>query len=173
MVKILLVGNGAREHVIAETLEKSRHRPKIYAYMKITNPGILTYAEGVELGSYTSTQQIADFAKKASVEFAIIGPEEPLKHGVVDALAKEGIPCPREMHPSTLLASTGICLIAETEICATRRAMPLVSSLRPTLLYTERSTIVSPPPGTISRILLSLCRVALPASYCNRPLPIS
>ena len=92
MVKILLVGYGVREHVIAETLEKSRHRPKIYAYMKITNSGILTYAEGVELGSYTSTQQIADFAKKASVEFAIIGPEEPLKHGVVDALAKEGIP---------------------------------------------------------------------------------
>ena len=101
MTKILLVGNGAREHAIAETLEKSRHRPRIYAYMKANNPGILTYAEGVELGSYWATHQIAAFAKKVGVEFAIIGPEEPLKHGVADALAKEGIPC---IGPKRILA---------------------------------------------------------------------
>jgi len=101
MTKILLVGNGAREHAIAETLEKSRHRPRIYAYMKANNPGILTYAEGVELGSYSATHQIAAFAKKVGVEFAIIGPEEPLKHGVADALAKEGIPC---IGPKRILA---------------------------------------------------------------------
>nr|QBM01083.1 phosphoribosylamine--glycine ligase [uncultured archaeon] len=101
MTKILLVGNGAREHAIAETLEKSRHRPRIYAYMKANNPGILTYAEGVELGSYSATRQIAAFAKKVGVEFAIIGPEEPLKHGVADALAKEGIPC---IGPKRILA---------------------------------------------------------------------
>lgn len=101
MTKILLVGNGAREHAIAETLEKSRHRPRIYAYMKANNPGILTYAEGVELGSYSATHQIAAFAKKVGVEFAIIGPEEPLKHGAADALAKEGIP---SIGPKRILA---------------------------------------------------------------------
>ena len=91
-MNILLIGNGAREHCIAEAFLKSRHKPKLYAYMKANNPGIFSYAEGVEFGSYGSARQIADFAKKIKADFAFVGPEEPLSYGVSDMLWKEGFP---------------------------------------------------------------------------------
>jgi phosphoribosylamine--glycine ligase len=52
MVNILIIGNGAREHVIAETLEKSSKKPKLFAYMKANNPGIAKLCEDVQIGSY-------------------------------------------------------------------------------------------------------------------------
>ena len=92
-MNILLVGNGAREHAIAEVFLKSRHRPKIYAYMQANNPGILMYCEGIEIGSYSSVSKIAEFAQFIRAEFAFIGMDEPLSHGVVDALERAGVPC--------------------------------------------------------------------------------
>ncbi|HII68329.1 TPA: phosphoribosylamine--glycine ligase, partial [Candidatus Woesearchaeota archaeon] len=40
MANILLIGNAAREHVIAETILRSPQKPKLYAYMAAKNPGI-------------------------------------------------------------------------------------------------------------------------------------
>ncbi len=92
-MNILVIGNGAREQCIVEAFLRSRHKPKIYAYMKANNPGIFTYAEGAEFGSYSTARQISDFAKKISASFVFVGMEEPLKYGVSDMLWKEGIPC--------------------------------------------------------------------------------
>jgi phosphoribosylamine--glycine ligase len=43
-------------------------------------------------GSYGDREEIARFAKKHRVDFAIIGPEDPLNNGIVDFLKKKGIP---------------------------------------------------------------------------------
>ena len=40
MPNILLVGNGAREHAIAEAILRSKQNPHLFSYMKSNNPGI-------------------------------------------------------------------------------------------------------------------------------------
>ncbi len=91
-MNILLIGNGAREHAIAEAITKSPQKPKLFSYMKSNNPGIARLSEQVQLGKYNDLEEIENFAKSAAIEFAVIGPEEPLQNGVVDALEQIRIP---------------------------------------------------------------------------------
>ncbi len=44
---------------------------------------------------------IIAFAKEAQIEFAVIGPEDPLSHGIVDELTAAGI---RAVGPTRVLA---------------------------------------------------------------------
>ncbi|MDI9571490.1 MAG: phosphoribosylamine--glycine ligase [Pseudomonadota bacterium] len=101
MPNILLVGNGAREHVLAETLARSPQRPRLFAYMKANNPGIADLSHETRLGGYGDTEAIVDLARSREVDFAVIGPEDPLHSGVVDALQTAGIPA---VGPSRSLA---------------------------------------------------------------------
>lgn len=89
-MKILLIGNGAREHVIAETLKKNKSAI-LYSYLKSKNPGIVSLSKEFEIGSYNDLEKIRGFAKKIKPDFAFIGPEEPLSSGVVDLLKESGI----------------------------------------------------------------------------------
>lgn len=93
MVRVLIVGNGAREHVLAEALDKSPARPTLFAYMSANNPGIRRLCDRIEIGNLTEPQPIVDFAKKVQADFALIGPEAPLAAGVADVLEDNGVPC--------------------------------------------------------------------------------
>ena len=101
MTHVLLIGNGAREHAIAEALMRSGRNPLLFAYMKTNNPGIASLATEVRIGSYNEPEAIIDFAKEARIEFAVIGPEDPLSHGIVDELMATGIPA---VGPTRVLA---------------------------------------------------------------------
>ncbi len=101
MDKILLIGNGAREHVIAETLAKSEKKPKIFSFMKSNNPGIISFSVKSMNGNYSDLDAINNFAKENNIDFAFIGPEEPLSNGVADSLHKIGIP---SVGPKKILA---------------------------------------------------------------------
>ncbi len=90
-MNILLIGSGAREHAIAEALVNSPQKPKLFSYMKANNPGIARLSEQVQIGSYGDLTEIENFAKSIGAEFAVIGPEDPLSRGVVDALEAVGI----------------------------------------------------------------------------------
>lgn len=92
MPNILLVGNGAREHALAEAIMRSNEKPLLFSYMKANNPGIASLSEKTKIGSYSDLAAIILFAKDHKIEFAVIGPEDPLGNGVVDALAATGIP---------------------------------------------------------------------------------
>lgn len=91
MKKILLVGNGAREHVIAETLKKSPQEVSIIAYGKAKNPGIAKLADRYELGPIDTFEQLKKLAQEENIDFAIIGPDNPIADGAVDALLEIGI----------------------------------------------------------------------------------
>jgi phosphoribosylamine--glycine ligase len=93
MAKILLIGNGAREHIIAEKLVYSKAKPTLFAYMKANNPGIAKLAEQSVVGPYSDLDEIERFATSLGVDFVFIGPEEPLGYGVVDVLERAGIAC--------------------------------------------------------------------------------
>ena len=92
MTHVLLIGNGAREHAIAEAIRRSAQTPRLYSFMKTNNPGIASLSEKICLGRYDEPEAIVAFARDAGVAFAIVGPEDPLSHGVVDALTAAGIP---------------------------------------------------------------------------------
>jgi phosphoribosylamine--glycine ligase len=92
MSNILLVGNGAREHALAEAILRSCQTPRLFSFMKANNPGIASLSEKIKLGSYADLKAITGFAAENKIEFAVIGPEDPLNNGVVDALSEIGIP---------------------------------------------------------------------------------
>ena len=92
MPGVLLVGNGAREHAIAEAIMRSSHDPKLFSYMKTNNPGIATLSAKTLVGPYEDLPALMAFAKSNGCEFAVVGPEDPLNLGAVDALLAAGIP---------------------------------------------------------------------------------
>ena len=92
MMRVLLVGNGAREHVLAETIVRSTHTPSLYAYMKANNPGITALSREIRIGPYGNPEPIVRFAKDMEISLAVIGPEDPLNNGIADALLASGIP---------------------------------------------------------------------------------
>ncbi|MBI5412749.1 phosphoribosylamine--glycine ligase [Candidatus Peregrinibacteria bacterium] len=84
-MKVLLIGNGAREHCIAEALTKSG-RVELFAYGKAKNPGIFQLAREYQLGAVNDFKAILEFAKKVKPDFALIGPDDPIADGVADLL---------------------------------------------------------------------------------------
>jgi len=92
MPNILLIGNGAREHAMAEAMTRSGQKPRLFSFMKSNNPGIASLSEKTMQGGYADLNSIKQFAADNQIEFAVIGPEDPLGNGVVDALAKINIP---------------------------------------------------------------------------------
>lgn len=92
MSNILLIGNGAREHALAEAIARSEQKPQLFSFMKSNNPGIAALSVKTMLGSYDHLEAITEFAAENKIEFAVIGPEDPLHNGVADALAEINIP---------------------------------------------------------------------------------
>ncbi len=90
MKKVILIGSGAREHAIARSLKAGG--AELFSYMSFRNPGIAGLSSGFEIGKMNDVGPIADAAKRFGVDFAVVGPEEPLALGAVDALLEKGIP---------------------------------------------------------------------------------
>ena len=88
MTKVLLIGNGAREHAIAEAIMRSQQSPppRLYSFMKTNNPGIASFSEASRIGRYDNLKEIVDFARESKVDFAVVGPEDPLSNREVDIL---------------------------------------------------------------------------------------
>jgi phosphoribosylamine--glycine ligase len=87
-MKILLIGNGGREHAMAWKMAQSPHTSRLFCAPG--NPGTAQIAENVAL-DISDFGAIVSFAKASQIDLAIIGPEEPLAGGIVDALAAAGI----------------------------------------------------------------------------------
>lgn len=90
-MKILLIGGGGREHVIAETIARSRHHPDMYAVMSRKNPGIAGLCRDFLIAK-EDVQSIIPYARSKKIDLAVIGPEAPLGLGLADALEDDGIP---------------------------------------------------------------------------------
>lgn len=86
MKKILLIGNGAREHAIAEALMKSKHEVELYVVGKAKNPAIAEMATVYLVADVCDKLAIRNFALETEPDFAVVGPEAPIEKGVVDML---------------------------------------------------------------------------------------
>ena len=89
-MKVMIVGGGGREHAILEQLRKSPRIDKIYALPG--NGGMQEHAICVPIKA-TDLDGIVSFAVERGIDFAVIGPDDPLIAGVCDRLRAAGIRC--------------------------------------------------------------------------------
>ena len=87
-MKVLIVGSGGREHAIATSVSKSPRVDKIYCAPG--NAGIGQIAECVAIGAMEFDKLVA-FAKEQQIDLTIIGMDDPLVGGVVDAFEAAGL----------------------------------------------------------------------------------
>ena len=87
-MKVLIVGSGGREHAIAWSVAKSPKVDKIYCAPG--NAGIAEFADCVNIKAMEFDKLVA-FAKENAIDLTIIGMDDPLVGGVVDAFESEGL----------------------------------------------------------------------------------
>ncbi|MFE0556449.1 phosphoribosylamine--glycine ligase [Paenibacillus sp. NPDC058910] len=86
---ILVIGGGGREHAIVWALAKSPKADKIYCAPG--NAGIGQLAECVPI-AVSEFDKLAAFAVEKQVGLIVVGPDDPLADGIVDAFDVTGIP---------------------------------------------------------------------------------
>ena len=86
-MKVLVVGNGAREHAITKKI--AEEPVDIIAAMAKLNPGIASLSKQVDI---MDLNKLENYSKYSDIDIAFIGPEAPLAVGVVDYLEERGIP---------------------------------------------------------------------------------
>ena len=87
-MKIAILGNGGREHAIADQLSRSSKLNKLYCLPG--NAGTELIAENVKLDIY-NFNKLGKFVDEYKIDLVIVGPEKPLVDGVVDFLTNKGI----------------------------------------------------------------------------------
>ncbi len=87
-MKILLVGSGAREHALAWKLRQSPLCTELF--IAPGNPGMAQFGRCVDIRG-DAIADLTRFAVDNAMDLVVIGPEDPLALGLVDALAAKKI----------------------------------------------------------------------------------
>ena len=87
-MNVLLIGSGGREHALALSLVKSPLLTKLF--IAPGNPGMTKVGENVVL-DVADHSAVVDFCRLMRIELVVVGPEQPLVAGIVDALEAAGI----------------------------------------------------------------------------------
>jgi phosphoribosylamine--glycine ligase len=88
-LKVLVIGKGGREHALCWKLKQSKRVREVFCAPG--NAG--THFDGIQNVpiEVNDTRGLIQFAKREGINLTVIGPEEPLTLGVVDAFQKEGL----------------------------------------------------------------------------------
>lgn len=87
-MKILIIGNGGREHAIGKKLTESKAKPQLYFAKGNGGTGKIGTNVDIEVMDFDG---IIKFAKDEAIDLVVVGPEDPLCYGLSDELRKEGI----------------------------------------------------------------------------------
>ncbi len=87
-MNVLLIGSGGREHAIAWKLAQSKDLTKLY--IAPGNPGTAQCGQNIPIGA-DDADKLLDFARQNDVGLVVVGPEDPLAAGLVDAFEAAGI----------------------------------------------------------------------------------
>lgn len=87
-MKILVIGNGGREHALAWKIAQNKEVSRVYVA-----PGNAGTALNPDMMNVpiSSVQDLLEFAQKEQTHLTIVGPEAPLSQGVVDAFRAAGL----------------------------------------------------------------------------------
>ncbi|HSM06318.1 MAG TPA: phosphoribosylamine--glycine ligase [Longimicrobiales bacterium] len=87
-MRILIVGNGGREHALLWKLRRDTPDARFY----VTRPnGGMTGVEAVDLAP-TDVEALTGWASGHAIDLTVIGPEAPLAAGLADRLRRLGLP---------------------------------------------------------------------------------
>jgi phosphoribosylamine--glycine ligase len=87
-MKVLVIGNGGREHALVWKLAQSPRVSKIFCAPG--NAGIAEQAQCVEIKP-TDVEKFAAFAERERIDLTVVGPEAPLCAGIVDRFQLLGL----------------------------------------------------------------------------------
>lgn len=87
-MKVLVVGNGGREHALAWKISQSPRVQEVF--VAPGNAGTAKDATNVPIAA-TDQSALIQFAKENGIDLTVVGPEAPLVAGLVDAMEAEGL----------------------------------------------------------------------------------
>ncbi len=87
-MKVLIIGSGGREHAIAYKVSQSEKVTQLFCAPG--NAGIAELATCVPIG-VMEFDKLVEFAKSESIDLTIVGPDDPLVGGIVDAFEAAGL----------------------------------------------------------------------------------
>lgn len=87
-MKVLVIGKGGREHALVWKLAQSARVTRVFCAPG--NAGTAQHATNVALDPNNFTR-LTEFAVKEGIYLTVVGPEEPLALGIVDAFQKAGL----------------------------------------------------------------------------------
>jgi phosphoribosylamine--glycine ligase len=85
-MRILLIGGGGREHALAWRLAPDAET----LFIAPGNPGTAALGQNVPIGA-TDLPALVDFARRERIDLTVVGPEQPLVLGIVDAFEAAGL----------------------------------------------------------------------------------
>jgi phosphoribosylamine--glycine ligase len=87
-MKVLVIGKGGREHALVWKLAQSPRAERVYCAPG--NAGTALDGTNVPIDP-TDFDQLVRFARKEDVRLTVVGPEDPLALGIVDAFQRAGL----------------------------------------------------------------------------------
>lgn len=87
-MKVLVIGNGGREHALCWKLNESPKVDKIYVAKG--NGGTLSFCENIDI-EVKDIDKLCEFAESEHIDLTVVGPEDPLCDGIVDKFRHKGL----------------------------------------------------------------------------------
>ena len=88
-MRILIVGNGGREHALLWKLRRDAPTASFFATQ--ANGGMASDCESVDI-QVTDVEGLSKWATSNRIDLSVVGPEVPLSLGIVDHFEKVGLP---------------------------------------------------------------------------------
>ena len=86
--KVLILGSGGREHALAWSMVNDKAVEKVYCAPG--NGGTESIAENIVV-NLANHQEVIRLVHEKEIDLTIVGPEDPLANGIVDAFNKENL----------------------------------------------------------------------------------
>ena len=87
-MRILIVGNGGREHALLWKLKRDAPHAE---FLQLSRMGMAPLCHGVEIPA-TDKEALADWATKNKIDLTVVGPEGPLAEGITDRFQEMDLP---------------------------------------------------------------------------------
>ncbi|ARC02667.1 phosphoribosylamine--glycine ligase [Neisseria gonorrhoeae] len=87
-MKLLVIGNGGREHALAWKLAQSPKVETVFVAPGNAGTAIESKLQNIALTAY---QDLIEFCRKENIVFTVVGPEAPLAAGIVDDFRAAGL----------------------------------------------------------------------------------
>ena len=89
-MKVLVIGNGGREHALAWKIAQSPLVSKVFVAPGNAGTALESGLENINIKA-TDVSGLLSFAQQEQIDLTIVGPEAPLVIGVVDSFQKAGL----------------------------------------------------------------------------------